>query len=82
MGWFSKNEDETVIIRSDEELLADSQLRPWLFAELIHRYEAPFLRKAQGIIRDPRDAEEIVQDTFAKIYKYAHSFTPQTGATI
>jgi RNA polymerase sigma-70 factor (ECF subfamily) len=81
MAWFSSDNDGEVTIMSDEELLFASQLRPWLFAELIKRYEAAFLRKAQGIIRDPRDAEEIVQDTFTKIYKYADTFTPQVGAT-
>ena len=39
------------------------------------------LRKAQNILRDPRDAEEIVLDTFTKKYTFnAASFTPQNGA--
>ncbi len=80
MFWFS-DEEPTVLLLTDEELLRASQIKPWLFAQLIARYEAPFLRKAQGIIRDPRDAEEIVQDAFAKIYKYADKFSPQEGAS-
>jgi RNA polymerase sigma-70 factor, ECF subfamily len=79
MGWFSS--DETVTVMTDEEILVASQSRPWLFSQLVMRYEVPFLRKAQSIIRDPRDAEEIVQDTFTKIYTHAASFTPQAGAS-
>ncbi len=65
---------------SDEEILRRSLSEPWLFAFLVDRYEAPFLRKVKGIIRDPRDAEEVVLDTFTKIYVNAHGFTPQAGA--
>lgn len=71
-----KNEDEV----TDEELLRQSVLKPWLFGTLVARYEAAFLRKATNIVRDPRDAEEVVLDTFTKIYFHADSFTPQTGA--
>lgn len=65
---------------SDEKLLAKSILQPWLFAELVDRYQAAFLRKAQNILRDPRDAEEIVLDAFTKIYFNAATFVPQDGA--
>ncbi len=80
MGWFS-NDSDAAGAYSDEELLAFSQTRPWLFGILIDRYEAAFLRKATSIVRDPRDAEEIVQDTFTKIYKYAHTYEPRPGAS-
>lgn len=65
---------------SDEELLARSQAQPWLFAVLVDRYEAAFLRKASQIIRDRRDAEEVVQDAFTKIYVHAAKYSPQAGA--
>ena len=65
---------------SDEEILARSQGEPWLFSILLERYQEPFLRKAQSIIRNELDAEEIVQDAFTKIYVNAHRFTPQEGA--
>lgn len=65
---------------ADEVLLQQSKLKPWLFAVLVDRYEVAFLRKAQSIVRDPRDAEEVVLDTFTKIYFHADSFTPQDGA--
>jgi RNA polymerase sigma-70 factor, ECF subfamily len=65
---------------SDEDILRRSLNEPWLFAFLVSRYESAFLRKVRGIIRDSRDAEEVVLDTFTKIYVNAHTFTPQQGA--
>lgn len=78
MLWFSTTEDAREL--PDEEVLLRAQSEPWLFAVLLDRYQDAFLRKAVGIIRDPRDAEEIVQDTFTKIYLHGHSFSPQEGA--
>lgn len=65
---------------SDEEILIRSQVQPWLFRILVDRYEAPFMRKARSIIFNPLDAEEVVQDTFTRIYVNADKFTPQEGA--
>jgi len=64
----------------DERILAASQSSPWLFSVLVGRYQAPFLRKVQGIIRNPLDVEEVVQDAFTKIYINAHKYEPQSGA--
>jgi RNA polymerase sigma-70 factor (ECF subfamily) len=64
----------------DEQILLASQSSPWLFAILVERYEAPFLRKTRGIVRNPLDAEEVVQDAFTKIYVNAHRYEPQSGA--
>ncbi len=65
---------------SDEEILWRSQAHPWLFAALLDRYQEPFLRKAKQILRNPLDAEEVVQDAFTKIYLNADKFSPQDGA--
>ena len=78
MIWFSTTDDAREL--PDEEVLLRANTEPWLFAVLLDRYQEAFLRKATGIIHDPRDAEEIVQDTFTKIYLHASSFTPQDGA--
>jgi len=64
----------------DEAVLRQSQSSPWLFAVLVERYEAAFLRKARTIIHNPLDAEEVVQDAFTKIYINAHKYEPQAGA--
>lgn len=66
--------------RSDEEILALSVSHPSLFALLVRKYEEPFLRKAQGIIKDPQEAEDIVQEAFTKIYINAGKFKKQEGA--
>jgi RNA polymerase sigma-70 factor (ECF subfamily) len=64
----------------DEQVLMASRAQPWLFTVLVDRYQEPFLRKARGIVRNPLDAEEIVQDAFTKIYVYADKYEPQSGA--
>jgi RNA polymerase sigma-70 factor (ECF subfamily) len=64
----------------DERILMESQSSPWVFEILVERYQEPFLRKVRGVVRDPRDAEEVVQDAFTKIYINAHRYEPQSGA--
>jgi RNA polymerase sigma factor (sigma-70 family) len=64
----------------DEDVLMASRAQPWLFTVIVDRYQEPFLRKARGIVRNPLDAEEIVQDAFTKIYVYADKYEPQSGA--
>ena len=66
--------------RSDEELLALSVGHPGLFALLVRKYEEPFLRKAQSIIKDAQEAEDIVQEAFTKIYINAGKFKVVEGA--
>lgn len=68
-------------VKSDEELLALSVAHPSLFALLVRKYEAAFLRKALSILRDEEDAVDIVQEAFTKIYLNAKKFTPQAGAS-
>lgn len=65
---------------SDEEILARSQKEPWIFAVLLDRYQDAFMRKANTIIHNQLDAEEIVQDAFTKIYINAHKFEIREGA--
>lgn len=58
----------------DEEILRLALSDPSHFVILVDKYQAPFLRKALSIVRNPSDAEDIVQETFVKIYKYGHRF--------
>ncbi len=67
--------------KSDEEILALSIEQPNLFAILIDRYQVAFLRKAGTVIHGKEDAEDIVQETFTKIYMYASKFQVQEGAS-
>jgi len=64
----------------DEVVLVQSVSKPWLYGLLVDRYQAAFMRKTLGILRNQLDAEEVVLDTFTKIYFNANSFTPQAGA--
>lgn len=71
---------DPVVEKSDEELLALSVHHPSLFAVLVRKYEQPFLRKALSIVRGQEDAEDVVQETFTKIYLNASKFKKQEGA--
>ena len=59
---------------TDEHLLKQSIEKPALFADLVSRYEKQFFRKAVSILRNNEDAEDAVQETFVKIYRFADSF--------
>jgi RNA polymerase sigma-70 factor (ECF subfamily) len=76
---FSTTEDIGAL--SDAEILARAQKEPDLFALLVRRYEQPLLRRARTILKNPEDAEEVVQDAFTKMYLYADKYQPQAGAT-
>jgi len=67
--------------KRDDEILAQAIIEPRLFEILIDRYQEAFLRKARSIIRGHEDAEDIVQETFTKIYLYAGKFQVQEGAS-
>lgn len=58
----------------DEAVLQAAQERPALFGLLVDRYQAPFLRLAQRVVHERTAAEDIVQEAFVKIYRYANRF--------
>lgn len=66
---------------TDEEVLRASKQDPGAFEVLVARYEEAFLRKAKSILYSKEDAEEVVQDTFTRIYVYADRYQPQEGAS-
>lgn len=72
--------DEGMKTLTDEVLLARVQREPWLFTEILTRYQIAFLRKTKTIIFNEQDAEEVVQDAFTKIYMNAHRFEVREGA--
>lgn len=72
-----ENQKVDLSIMSDEELFAASKTNPIYFEELINRYKTSFIRKIGPVFRDllsMEDAEDVVQDTFVKIYIKAHLF--------
>ncbi len=66
---------------ADEELLILSVQEPRAFEYLVDRYQEPFLRKARHILGNRAEVEDIVQETFTKIYLNARRFKKQEGAT-
>lgn len=77
---FGLTTQENIKALSDEDLLMRVQAEPWLFTEVLERYQAAFLRKTKTILYNELDAEEVVQDAFTKIYINAHRFEVQDGA--
>ena len=63
----------------DQEILNLALEDPSYFSILVDRYQVPFIRKAMGIVHTSEEAEDIVQETFTKIYRYAHKFKKQKG---
>lgn len=74
-------EHEELNNKSDEEILSLSLTHPSLFAILVRKYEAPFMRKAMSIVHEKEEAEDIVQEAFTKIYLNASKFQVVEGAT-
>lgn len=68
-------------IVTDGEALALSVADPSKFSLVVARYQREFMRKVMRIVRDRDEAEDIVQDTFIKIYRNAASYETQQGAT-
>lgn len=65
----------------DEEVLALSLEKPSLFEVLVDRYQSGFLRVAFKVVRSKEEAEDIVQESFTKIYLNAKRFKPIEGAS-
>ena len=64
----------------DEMVLKLSLKEPVYFSALVDRYEASFLKTAFGIVRSRHEAEDIVQETFTKIYLNGSRFKKQPDA--
>ena len=63
----------------DEVILKKSVNNPALFSFILDKYKTRFLRKALGIVHSSEEAEDIVQETFTKIYANAKKFKKQPG---
>ncbi len=64
---------------SDEEILELSYKRPHHFGKLFDRHYKRFLKIAEKTLRSKDDAEDVVQETFVKIYKYGKKFPANGG---
>jgi len=64
---------------SDKEILELSYKKPSCFGELFDRHHKRFMRIAQKTLRSTDDAEDVVQETFVRIYKYGKKFSSNKG---
>ncbi len=66
---------------TDALVLKQSTVKPWLFSVIVGRYQKAFLRKSLSILKSQELAEDVVQDTFLKIYKHAEQFSERPQAS-
>ena len=81
MAMLLNENEKTIDDLPDEDVLERSLKHPGLFAILVNRYQDAFLRKSESVVRSREEAEDIVQETFTKIYFNARRFKPMPGAT-
>ncbi len=59
---------------SDEALAVRCQHDEDAFRELFRRYHRRLYHYARGVLGSSEDAEEVTQDTFVRLFKFAHHF--------
>jgi RNA polymerase sigma factor (sigma-70 family) len=64
---------------SDEELLAHSLKSPSAFEALMIRYQREFVSRAMVVVKVKDDAEDVVQETFIRIYRFAPKYNTENG---
>ncbi len=67
--------EENIKDLSDEELFSRSQNHPSLFSEILDRYQEAFMRRAMRIVRSEEESQDVVSETFTKLYRKAELFT-------
>lgn len=70
---------EDFSLLSDEAVLELSLKKPHAFGALVDRYQANFLSRAQMVVKTRDRAEDVVQETFIRIYRFAPRFNPDEG---
>ncbi len=76
-----ETEKPTAAVLKDEEVLTLSLETPSVFKILLDRYETAFLRKAREIVGAREEANDIVVETFTKIYLRGKQFKKVEGAS-
>ncbi len=64
---------------TDEDLLKLSLKRPSAFEALMTRHQREFLARAQAVVKSRDDAEDVVQETFVRMYRFAPKFKAENG---
>lgn len=76
-----KSYEESYDNLSDEALLARSLKQPSLYQAVIDRYHDAFCRKVRSVIGSRDEVDDIVQETFLKIYMNGGKFEVREGAS-
>ena len=71
---------QTYADMTDEMLLERSLKSPSAFEALVARYQREFLDRAFFVVRSRDEAEDVVQDTFVRIYRFAPRFKATHGS--
>jgi RNA polymerase sigma-70 factor (ECF subfamily) len=65
---------------SDEKILELSLTNPALFEFLVARYQRQFLARAQAVVGSRDVAEDVMQDAFVRMYRFATRFRGEAGS--
>ncbi len=65
---------------SDSELLVLSVSKPSVFVEFVQRWRQRLFVRAARAMGNADDAEDVVQETLVRVYKYAHRYAEQEGS--
>ena len=66
---------ESKITPTDEELIARFQNGDvYAFEQIVHRYKDPLINFVYHYLRDRIDAEDVIQETFLRVYKNKHLY--------
>jgi RNA polymerase sigma factor (sigma-70 family) len=76
---FSVEVSQDIRTMPDEALLELSLKNPSAFEAIVSRYQSQFLSRAQAVVRDRDRAEDVVQETFVRIYRFAPRFDGAQG---
>lgn len=77
---FRIREVDDLLSLSDEALLELSLKKPSAFEILVARYQNQFLSRAQSVVGTRDAAEDVVQETFIRVYRFATKFTGEQGS--
>lgn len=77
---FRIGEVDDLLSLSDEALLELSLKKPSAFEILVARYQNQFLSRAQAVVGNRDAAEDVVQETFVRIYRFGEKFIGEQGS--
>jgi len=70
----TRDEDAALVLRVGEGDVG-------AYRELVARYAPQLLRFATRVLRDATEAEDVVQETFLRVWQHARDYTPQARVT-